>query len=262
MGAEAPEDPNAVALEHIMTRYWRLSAVYADFLEVDGHKTDYVFGWGITQDDFYKAFGQVRDAVDKTRSLADKCYKSHQCVQVADLPSPYDFRPWLPLHKLWFPADNWLRSAAVAAQLSVNRYNSLRNQWMQATNALFGGCGNYDGNHFFTSIEQSEETWVKVFWPAIDDFEKAWKAYPDGLKDAITKVRLRWPWDSVCRDTGDVDCIKEDDLRKRELAVTVSAAGHQYSVNGTGVLPGGEATKCDPKIHAQFNANIDDPTIH
>jgi hypothetical protein len=265
VGVDEPGDPNALALDHILTRYWRLSALHADFLEVDAHKSDYVFGWGITQDDFYKAFRQVREAVDNTRSLADKCYKTHECVQkAADLPNPYDFRPWLPLHKWWFPADNWLRSSALSAQGAVNAYNQLRNVKLQATNALFGGCGNngdnYAGNHFFT--QWSEGAWVDAVWPAIDNFDKAWKAYPEGLKDAICKVRLRWPWLSVCRDTADVDCIKEDDLRKRELAITVSAAGHQYFVNGTGARPGGEATKCDPNIHAQFDPNIDDPTIH
>lgn len=255
MHTEEPEEnPNASALDHIMARYWRLLALYQDFLAVDAHKPEYLFDWGITAQQFDKTLDDLHNAVLTVRNVARDCYRTQQCVQrLKDVPSEYDFSSSLPIRKSSFAADIALRESAAKAQIVVTKFNNAREAEMRSLNKLCGGCPKPACSSIFTGW--AEPAWLHGPWPFIAAFELKLRLYPLALKAEIGELRLAAKWRAHCGDAADIDCIPKADLRARQDAITVT--GRNDTVNGAGARPFGDATKCGSDHDVQFRPNID-----
>ena len=250
-----PPDPNAVALRNLMTRYWRFLSLQGDFLWIDAHRPDYVFNWGISYDAFDRALAGVQAAIKNVRNTSSDCYLKQSCpVSLVNVPTTFDFRPFLPLKKRQFDADVNLRDSAMLAQAAVAQYNAKRDEQMDVSSDEAVGCDNFEFNNVFCSW--SEPAWLNGVWPLIAAFERNLQTYPGALKFQIAETRMSEPWRGYCKPDGaDVDCIPLSELRSREAAIQVS--GHTDIVNGNGVFPGGDATKCGYDVHAIFDPKID-----
>jgi hypothetical protein len=255
-------DPNAAALGNLIERYWRFESLNSDFLSVDGDRADYLFNWGITKDDFDNALSSIQKALSTIRGIASACYLQRTCAQVQNLPSIYEFRPFLPLKKGSFPVDVALRDSGAHAQAIVAKFNADRASHMafaDTPHPFFGGgpnCqpGAYMPNHIFT--QWSEPTWLNTVWPVIAAFENNLQNYPSALREQFVETRMEAPWRAYCKSDTDMDCIDHDELTHLEDKIEMPPARHA-SVNGTGAFPGGEATRCADGISAKFNPNID-----
>jgi hypothetical protein len=260
MNEQDPGDPNVAALDALMRRYWRLAALKSDFLDVDGRRSDYIFNWGITPETFDEKLRTIQNAVDSVTSVVKECVVQRNCSQRTDkVPSPFDWYGYLPIQKRSFPADVYLRDAAVKAQSAVTAYETWR-QTVLKTMLVESyvndnmGCDRLIGNLLFT--KSAEALWLYRFWPVVAAFESSRQAYPDALKREIKERSFRVPWRSYCAMTPDPDCIDVTDLRARQESIPISTAGHDIRVSGKGE-PGDEATRCDPNVIVTFDANID-----
>jgi hypothetical protein len=259
-------DSNSQQLETLLERYWRFEALYSDFLAADADKSDYISDWGITSTAFDNALQATKDTMTTVKQTISSCSSKKGCTLPDNLSSLYDLRPILPLRKRSFPADIALRDSATTAQSAVDQFNSDRTAHMRTADSLpffapaayqaGANCfpGQYLPNHIFT--QWSVPTWLNTVWPKIAAFENQLKTYPAALKAQIDEVRLAAPWREACTPTGeDQDCIPVHELRERQDEVQTTP--RQDSVNGTGVFPGGEATRCADNVTAKFSPNID-----
>lgn len=253
-------DPEAAAIDGLMNRTWRLSALQADFLAADEHRSQYLFGWGVSRDLFDKKLAELMSAVGAAQSAALKCHRAGGCKQALDaLPSPLDFSPYMPLRKESFTADRNLRDSAKRAKDAVERFDDYRRG-----DVKLGGPLNpvlragADCRPVEALYERAmRRRWFEVVWPTVAAYERRLRNYPAQLKAEIAERRLGGPWRRYCRfQQGDPDCIPIDQLRKRQNEIQVKSRG-AVKVNGTGTPPGGEATQCRPGLRVVFAADLD-----